>query len=73
MAFYVMKRDPSYAAGAHCITMAKTRAEAERKARGMDGTINGRPAGPTSWTRSSTTNGIRPTSCRSTPTPEHHS
>ena len=47
MSFYVMKRDPSYAAGAHQISSAKTRAEAERKARGMDGTINGRPAGRT--------------------------
>jgi hypothetical protein len=47
MAFYIMKRDPSYAAGAHCISMANTRAQAERKARGMDGTINDRPAGRT--------------------------
>jgi hypothetical protein len=42
-----MKRDPSYAAGSHCISKAKTRADAERKARGLDGTINGRPAGRT--------------------------
>jgi len=44
---YVMKRDPAYAAGAHCVSIAKTRRDAERVARGLDGTINGRPAGRT--------------------------
>lgn len=45
--FYVMKSDASYAAGAHILTRSASRRDAERAARKLDTTLNGRPMGRT--------------------------
>lgn len=45
--FHVLKYDASYAAGAHKIAGARSRAEAERKAAAFDTKLNGRAMGKT--------------------------
>lgn len=45
--YYVMIRCNTYAAGAHKMWIAKTRAQAERIARGLDTPLNGQPTGKT--------------------------